>query len=93
MLVIFITNQVNIPELEYEIWMQDLNLDKLNVLAENTEKYKTFSVPIVKEVKNIDKNGNQSVVMISYKIKFIDSARFLASSLLNLLENLIEGIH
>ena len=93
MLVIFFTNQVNIPELEYEIWMQDLNLDKLNVLAENTEKYKTFSVPIVKEVKNIDKNGNQSVVMISYKIKFIDSARFLASSLLNLLENLIEGIH
>ena len=93
MLIIFVTNQVNIPELEYEIWMQDLNLDKLNVLAENTEKYKTFSVPIVKEVKNIDKNGNQSVVMISYKIKFIDSARFLASSLLNLLENLIEGIH
>ena len=93
MLIIFVTNQVNIPELEYEIWMQDLNLDKLNVLAENTEKYKTFSVPIVKEVKNIDKNGNQSVVMISYKIKFIDSARFLASSLLNLLENLIEEIH
>ena len=93
MLIIFVTNQVNIPELEYEIWMQDLNLDKLNVLAENTEKYETFSVPIVKEVKNIDKNGNQSVVMISYKIKFIDSARFLASSLLNLLENLIEGIH
>ena len=73
--------------------MQDLNLDKLNVLAENTEKYKTFSVPIVKEVKNIDKNGNESVVMISYKIKFIDSATFLASSLLNLVENLIEGIH
>ena len=93
MLIIFVTNQVNIPELEYEIWMQDLNLDKLNVLGENTGKYKTFSVPIVKEVKNIDKNGNESVVMISYKIKFIDSATFLASSLLNLVENLIEGIH
>ena len=73
--------------------MQDLNLDKLNVLGENTGKYKTFSAPIVKEVKNIDKNGNESVVMISYKIKFIDSATFLASSLLNLVENLIEGIH
>ena len=34
-----------------------------------------------------------SVVTISYKIKFIDSARFMASSLSNLVDNLAEGIH
>ena len=41
----------------------------------------------------IDKDGNESVVTISYKIKFIDSARFMASSLSNLVDNLSEGIH
>ena len=59
-------------------------------LGENTEKYKTFSVPIEKE---IDKDGNESVVTISCKIKFIDSARFMASSLSNLVDNLTERIH
>ena len=62
-------------------------------LGENTEKYKTFSVPVEKEVANIDKDGNENVVTISYKIKFIDSARFMASSLSNLADNLAEGIH
>ena len=48
---------------------------------ENTEKYKTFSAPIEKEVTNIDNDGNESVVTISYEIKSIDSARFMATSL------------
>ena len=39
-----------------------------------------FSVPTEKEVTNIDKDGNESVATISYKIKFIDSARFMVSS-------------
>ena len=53
-------------------------------MRENTEKYIIFSLPIEKEVTNIDKDGkdgNESNVTISYKIKFIDSARFMASSL------------
>ena len=40
----------------------------------------------------IDKAGNGSVVTISYKIKFIDSARLMASSLSNFVDNLSEGI-
>ena len=47
---------------------------------ENTRKYKTFSVPIEKEVTNTDKDDNESVVTISYKIKFIDSSRFFIKS-------------
>ena len=67
--------------------------DNMNVLGENTEKYKIFSVPIEKEITKIDKEGNESVATISYKLKFIDSARFMATSLSNLVDNLKEGIH
>ena len=41
---------------------------KFECLGENTEKYKTFSVPIEKE---IDKDGNESVVTISCKINLL----------------------
>ena len=36
---------------------------------------------------------NESVVPISYKIKFTNSARFLATLLSNLVDNLTERIH
>ena len=55
-------------------------------LGENTEKYITFSVPIKKEIRN--KN-----IEITYKIKFIDSYRFMSTSLSKLVDNLSEGIH
>ena len=35
----------------------------------------------------------KALKLISYKIKFIDSTRFMASSLSNLVDNLAEGIH
>ena len=65
---------------------------KFECVGENMEKYKTFSVLIEKEITKIDKDGNESVVTISYKIKFIDIARFMANSLSNLVDNLAEGI-
>ena len=55
-------------------------------LGGNTEKYITFSVPIKKKIENKD-------LQITYKIKFIDSYRFKASSLSKLVDNLSEGIH
>ena len=39
------------------------------------------------------KDGNESVETVSYKMKFIDSTRFMAISLLNLVDKLAEGIH
>ena len=55
-------------------------------LGENTEKYITFSVPIKKKIEN--KN-----IEITYKIKFIDSYRFMSMPLSKLIDNLSEGIH
>ena len=37
---------------------------------EDTEKYKTFSLYIEK----VDKERNENIIIIFYKIKFIDSA-------------------
>ena len=59
-------------------------------LGENTEKYVTFTVPIEKEVKRIDK---KLIRNISYTWQFVHSARFMASSLSNLVNNFSERIH
>ena len=41
----------------------------------------------------MSKNGKEITKMMSYKLQFIDSARYMASSLSNLLDNLAQGIH
>ena len=61
---------------------------KFEYLGENTEKYITFSVPIKKEITKKDK-----IVKISYKIKFIDSYRFMSISLSKLVDNSSERLH
>ena len=55
-------------------------------LGENTEKYITFSVSIKKKIDNKD-------LEIIYNVKFIDSYRFMSSSLSKLVDNLSERIH
>ena len=55
-------------------------------LGENTEKYITFSVPIKKKIQNKDTE-------ITYKIRFIDSYRFMSMPLSKHIDNLSEGIH
>ena len=62
-------------------------------LGENNEKYITFTVPIEKEVTRIHKNGEKITKNLSYILQFIDSTRSMASSLLNPVNNLSEGIH
>ena len=57
-------------------------------LGENTEKYITFSVPIKKVLDNDNDNDRDKTV--TYKLKFIDSYRFMQDSLSNLVDNLSE---
>ena len=45
-----------------------------------------FSAPVKKKIENKD-------IEITYKVKFIDSYRFVSSSLLKLIDNLSEGLH
>ena len=54
-------------------------------LRENTEKYINFSVPIQQQKENDKK--------ITYKMKFIDSVRFMTSLLSSLADNLAERLH
>ena len=61
-------------------------------LGENTKICITFTVPIEKEVTRIDKKGEEITKNITYILQFIDSARFMASSLSNLVNNLSEGL-
>ena len=47
---------------------------------------------MMEEVKRIDKNEKEITKPISYKLKFIDKSRFMASSLSNIVDNFAEGI-
>ena len=53
---------------------------ELNCVGENMEKYVTFSAPIKKEGDNGKK--------IAYKLRFIDSFRFMSTSLSELVDNM-----
>ena len=57
--------------------------DDLDCIGENMEKYITFSVPI----KKCDDGKT-----VSYKLRFIDSFRFMSTSLSDLVDNLSGGI-
>ena len=54
-------------------------------LGENTEMYITFSVPLKKKIENKDIEITLTVITL---IKFIDSYRFMSSSLSKLVDNL-----
>ena len=55
---------------------------EINCIGDNMENYITFSVPIKKELNN----GKT----VTYKLKFIDSYRFMQSSLSDLVDNTSE---
>ena len=50
-------------------------------------------MPIKQETIKRDKDGDDEIREILYKIEFIDSFRFMSTSLSNLVNNLSEGVH
>ena len=50
-------------------------------LRQITEKSEICSVSITKELKRIGKNGEETTKIVSWKLQFINSARFMATSL------------
>ena len=64
----------------------------MGVIAKNTENYISFSIKVDHEVnKYIDKNGNKRIKEM--ELKFIDSIKFMSSSLDSLVNNLAKGGH
>ena len=59
---------------------------------EYTEKGKKISDLIEQKIKKVNKDSNEHIITISFKIKFIDSARFMERSLTNLVDNFAEEI-
>ena len=57
-------------------------VDSITCLGDDTEKYITFKIPLKKE----NKDGK----FIAFKLKFMDSFRFMNRSLSNLVDNLSE---
>ena len=79
---------------DYHFIMKELAEEfkkQFTCLGKNTEKYITFTIPIEKEVTIIDKNREEITKNIFYILQFVDSARFMVSSLSNLVNNLSEA--
>ena len=54
---------------------------------------KNTTTKITKLAKRIVKNGKDLKKKISCRLQFIDNTGFMAKSLLNLSDNIVEGIH
>ena len=66
---------------DYNFIMKEL-AKEFPFLEVSTEKSITFTVSIAKEVTRIDKNGEEVTKNISHILQFIDTARFMASSVI-----------
>ena len=66
---------------------------QFSCLGESIEKYITFTVPIEREVRRNEKVEIKLQKKLSYIQQFMDTTRFIASSLSSLVNNLYEGIY
>ena len=80
-LVVFHNGSINDYQFIINQLAKEIN-GQLECLRENTEKYITFPVPIKRKLDNTK--------TVTYKLKFIDSFRFMSTSLSSLVDNLPE---
>ena len=76
---------------DYHFVIKDLSNEfevQIEPLEKNTVKYKPYWGSIEKENIKLNKDGNKNIITIFYKVNCIDSARFMTSSLSNLVNNL-----
>ena len=66
---------------------------ELECLRENAEKCITFSVRVNKKITKRAKDGGEKILNIPYKLKFIESYKFMLASLSNHVDNLSDGLH
>ena len=93
------STQIDIPVFFHNGTNYDFNLiitelakefrSEMRCIPLNTNKYMSFSIPIKKEIKQNDKNEEKKKV-ITYNLKFIDSARHMNRALSTLVDNLSE---
>ena len=63
---------------DYHFFINELAeefLKKFPCLGKNTEKYKTFTVPVEEEVTRIDKNWEKNTKIYLYILQFMDKIK------------------
>ena len=80
----------NLSGYDAHLFIKELGVKSkdIEVIAKNKEDYITFSVKVAVD-KYQDKEGNERDRFI--KLRFIDSFKFMASSLDSLMNNLVKG--
>ena len=80
----------NLSGYDTHLFIRELGADTadMEVIAKNKEDYISFSIKVLVK-KYIDKNGEEKDKLI--ELRFIDSFKFMSSSLDSLTKNLIRG--
>ena len=78
----------NLSEYDAHLFIKVLGKRDMEVIAKNKEDYISFSVDVAVD-KYVDKEGNEKEKLI--ELRFIDSFKFMSSSLDSLTKNLVSG--
>ena len=94
------STQVDIPAFFHNGTNYDFNLiinelakefrSEMRLIPLNTNKYLSFSIPIMKEIKDQKDQKEPKKNVITYNLKFIDSAEHMSSAVSTLVDNLPE---
>ena len=78
----------NLSGYNAHLFIRESHTSEMGVIAKNKEHYISFSIKVPVE-KYVDKNGEEKYKLI--ELRFIDSFKFMSSSLDSLTKNLVRG--